>query len=84
MGGDPDPAGGLSAGLEVRPRSFATNLWLIQSQQGVGLVNHLILARASRAGALPVPSFDARFCASQGVEWLRESTAEEPRQGEHP
>jgi predicted nucleic-acid-binding protein len=43
---------------------------LEQFRQGGDLADHLILARASRAGALPVLSFDQRFSASQGVELL--------------
>ncbi|MCP9841693.1 type II toxin-antitoxin system VapC family toxin [Synechococcus sp. J7-Johnson] len=39
-------------------------------QQGGDLADHLILARASRAGALPVLSFDQRFSARQGVQLL--------------
>ncbi|KAF0654868.1 PilT protein domain-containing protein [Cyanobium sp. Copco_Reservoir_LC18] len=44
---------------------------LEQFRQGGDLADHLILARASRAGALPVLSFDERFSASQGVALLR-------------
>lgn len=40
-------------------------------RQGGDLADHLILARASRAGALPVLSFDQRFSARQGVQLLR-------------
>jgi hypothetical protein len=38
--------------------------------QGGELADHLILARASRAGALPVLSFDQRFAARAGVQLL--------------
>ena len=34
------------------------------------LADQLILARAASAGALPVLSFDQRFAASEGVQWL--------------
>jgi predicted nucleic-acid-binding protein len=34
------------------------------------LADQLIGARAARAGALPVLSFDQRFCATEGVELL--------------
>jgi predicted nucleic-acid-binding protein len=44
-------------------------------RQGGDLADHLILARASRAGALPVLSFDQRFSASQGVQLLRVTTS---------
>lgn len=44
---------------------------LEQFRQGGDLADHLILARAFRAGALPVLSFDQAFSASQGVELLR-------------
>jgi predicted nucleic-acid-binding protein len=37
-------------------------------RQSGDLADHLILARASRAGALPVLSFDRTFSASEGVE----------------
>ncbi|MFM7313580.1 MAG: PIN domain-containing protein [Cyanobium sp.] len=39
-------------------------------RQGGDLAGHLILARASRAGALPVLSFDRRFAQNPGVEAL--------------
>lgn len=39
-------------------------------RQGGDLADHLILARASRAGALPVLSFDQRFSVRQGVQLL--------------
>jgi predicted nucleic-acid-binding protein len=39
-------------------------------RQGGDLADHLILARASRAGALPVLSFDQRFSARAGVQLL--------------
>ena len=46
---------------------------LEQFRQGGDLADHLILARATNIGALPVLSFDRRFAASQGVELLRSS-----------
>ena len=39
-------------------------------RQGGDLADQLILARAASAGALPVLSFDQRFAASEGVQWL--------------
>jgi len=39
-------------------------------QQGGDLADQLILARAARAGALPVLSFDQRFSSCEGVELL--------------
>ena len=39
-------------------------------RQGGDLVDQLILARAARAGALPVLSFDQRFSRWEGVELL--------------
>jgi predicted nucleic-acid-binding protein len=39
-------------------------------RQGGDLADQLILARAARAGALPVLSFDRRFSSSEGVELL--------------
>ncbi|MCS5698559.1 type II toxin-antitoxin system VapC family toxin [Cyanobium sp. FGCU-52] len=39
-------------------------------RQGGDLADHLILARASRAGALPVLSFDQRFSTGVGVQLL--------------
>ena len=46
---------------------------LEQFRQGGDLADQLILARATNTGALPVPSFDRRFAASEGVELLRSS-----------
>ncbi len=57
---------------------------LEQFRQGGDLADQLILARASRAGALPALSFDQRFSTCQGVELLRDAPAEDPRQGNHP
>ena len=39
-------------------------------RQGGDLADHLILARASRARALPVLSFDQRFSSRTGVQLL--------------
>ena len=39
-------------------------------QKGGDLADHLILARASRADALPVLSFDQGFAGNEGVELL--------------
>lgn len=47
-------------------------------RQGGDLADHLILARASRAGALPVLSFDQRFSGHQGVELLGAIAPGEP------
>ena len=46
---------------------------LEQFRQGGDLADQLILARATKTGALPVLSFDRRFAASDGVELLRSS-----------
>ena len=46
---------------------------LEQFRQGGDLADQLILARATKTGALPVLSFDRRFAASDGVERLRSS-----------
>ena len=43
---------------------------LEQFRQGGDLADQLILARAARIGALPVLSFDQRFCRCEGVELL--------------
>ncbi|MFM9103954.1 MAG: hypothetical protein ACKOPS_22595 [Cyanobium sp.] len=43
---------------------------LEQFRQGGDLADQLILARAARIGALPVLSFDQRFCSCEGVELL--------------
>ena len=43
---------------------------LEQFRQDGDLADQLILARASRAGALPVLSFDQRFSRCEGVELL--------------
>jgi predicted nucleic-acid-binding protein len=43
---------------------------LEQFRQGGDLADQLILARAARAGALPVLSFDQRFSRWEGVEPL--------------
>jgi predicted nucleic-acid-binding protein len=43
---------------------------LEQFHQGGDLADQLILARAARIGALPVLSFDQRFCRCEGVELL--------------
>jgi len=39
-------------------------------RQGGDLADQLILSRAAAAGALPVLTFDQRFSASDGAEWL--------------
>ena len=39
-------------------------------QQGGDFADHLLLARASSHGALPVLSFDQRFACHDGVEML--------------
>ena len=39
-------------------------------RQGGDLADQLILARAARAGALPVLSFGQRFSRWEGVEWM--------------
>ena len=44
---------------------------LEQFCQGGDLADQLILARAARAGALPVLSFDQRFSVCEGVELLK-------------
>ena len=43
---------------------------LEQFRQGGDLADQLILTRAARIGALPVLSFDQRFCRCEGVELL--------------
>jgi predicted nucleic-acid-binding protein len=43
---------------------------LEQFRQVGDLADQLILARAARIGALPVLSFDQRFCRCEGVELL--------------
>jgi predicted nucleic-acid-binding protein len=53
-------------------------------RQSGDLADHVILARAARAGALPVLTFDQRFSAHQGVEWLLAAPSGEPPHGEHP
>jgi predicted nucleic-acid-binding protein len=53
-------------------------------RQGGDLADHLILARASRAGALPVLSFDQRFSARQGVQLLRTTPPMGSGQQDHP
>jgi predicted nucleic-acid-binding protein len=55
-----------------------------QFRQGGDLADHLILARASRAGALPVLSFDQSFSACQGVELLLAASPREPQREGHP
>lgn len=53
-------------------------------RQGADLTDRLILARASRAGALPVLSFDQRFSGQQGVELLGAIAPGKPKPGNHP
>ncbi|MFQ6540279.1 MULTISPECIES: PIN domain-containing protein [Aphanothece] len=53
-------------------------------RQGGDLADHLILARASRAGALPVLSFDQRFSAREGVQLLNSSPPLESGQQGRP
>jgi predicted nucleic acid-binding protein len=50
---------------------------------GGDLADHLILARASRAGALPVLSFDQRFSVHEDVQLLGGAPALEPCQEKH-
>jgi predicted nucleic-acid-binding protein len=57
---------------------------LVHFRQGGDLADHLILARASRAGALPVLSFDQRFSARQGVQLLRTTPPMGSGQQDHP
>jgi len=51
-------------------------------QRAGDLADDLILGRASRAGALPVLSFDRRFSARRGVQWLGTTTWTEPHSSE--
>lgn len=43
---------------------------LSRFQQGGDFADHLVLARATRNGALPVVTFDQRFASHDGVKWL--------------
>jgi hypothetical protein len=74
-----DGWGGRAARAQAQGQAL-----LDQPGEGEALADHMILARAARAGALPVLSFDQGFCAHEGVRLVGEVPPLEPSPQEPP
>lgn len=60
----------LLVGDDLQQTPIAERAFLSAMASGGDLADHLILARASRAGALRMLSFDQRFHGHEGVQLL--------------